>query len=75
MICLIAYLYHPTIQNRRNVRGIEAVASRKCPKGFPADVFKVAYRKLAMLEAALVLDDLRSPPGSRLEALKGHRKG
>ncbi|MCR9123154.1 MAG: type II toxin-antitoxin system RelE/ParE family toxin [Phyllobacteriaceae bacterium] len=56
-------------------RRIETVASRKCPKGFPADVFKVAYRKLAMLEAALVLDDLRSPPGNRLEALKGDREG
>ena len=28
-----------------------------------------------MLEAASVLDDLRSPPGNRLEALKGDRKG
>lgn len=47
----------------------EAVASGRSPKGFPADVFKVAYRKLAML------DDLRSPPGNRPEALKGDRKG
>jgi proteic killer suppression protein len=53
----------------------EAVASGRSPKGFPADVFKVAYRKLAMLEAAAVLDDLRSPPGNRLEALKGDRRG
>lgn len=34
-----------------------------------------ARRKLEMLEAAMVLDDLRSPPGNRLEALKGDRKG
>jgi proteic killer suppression protein len=35
----------------------------------------VAYRKLLMLHAANLLDDLRSPPGNRLEALKGDRKG
>ena len=28
-----------------------------------------------MLDAAFVLDDLRSPPGNRLEALKGDREG
>jgi toxin HigB-1 len=35
----------------------------------------VAMRKLAMLERAAVLDDLRIPPANRLEALKGDRKG
>ena len=33
----------------------------------------VALRKLAMLDAADVIDDLRVPPGNRLEALKGDR--
>lgn len=32
-------------------------------------------RKLAMLNRAAVLQDLRVPPGNRLEALKGNRKG
>ncbi|MEC9266702.1 MAG: type II toxin-antitoxin system RelE/ParE family toxin [Pseudomonadota bacterium] len=36
---------------------------------------KAALRKLDMLNAAHVLDDLRSPPGNRLEALKGNRAG
>ena len=53
----------------------ETVAGGKCPKGFPADIFRSAYRKLAILEAAMILDDLRSPPGNRLEELKGNRKG
>lgn len=53
----------------------EIVASGKAPKGFPADILKVAIRKLTMLDAAHVLDDLRSPPGNRLEALKGDRAG
>jgi toxin HigB-1 len=34
-----------------------------------------AFRKLDMLNAAVGLDDLRSPPGNRLEALKADRKG
>jgi toxin HigB-1 len=32
-------------------------------------------RKLGMLDAAVTLDDLRSPPGNRLEALVGNRAG
>lgn len=35
----------------------------------------VAARKLDMIDAAMRLDDLRSPPGNRLEALKGERGG
>jgi toxin HigB-1 len=35
----------------------------------------VAARKLDMLDASVRLDDLRSPPGNRLEALKGDRVG
>lgn len=35
----------------------------------------VAARKLAMLDAAHMLEFLRSPPGNRLEALRGDRKG
>ena len=34
-----------------------------------------ARRKLMMLDAATSLDTLRAPPGNRLEALKGDRKG
>jgi proteic killer suppression protein len=36
---------------------------------------RIALRKLTMLDAAEVLDDLRVPPGNELEALKGDRKG
>ena len=35
----------------------------------------IAMRKLAQLEAAHTLDFLRAPPGNRLEALKGDRRG
>jgi len=36
---------------------------------------RVARRKLLYLHQAKVLDDLKVPPGNRLEALKGNRKG
>ncbi len=35
----------------------------------------VALRKLDMVHAAIELRDLRSPPGNRLEALRGDRRG
>ena len=40
-----------------------------------AMIASVALRKLAMLDAADGIDDLRVPPGNRLEALKGDRSG
>ena len=40
-----------------------------------SNVLTVATRKLAMLNAAVELRDLRSPPGNRLEALHGDRAG
>lgn len=45
------------------------------PKGFPSDIAVAARRKLKMLDAASTLDDMRSPPGNRLEALAGDRVG
>jgi proteic killer suppression protein len=40
-----------------------------------ANIQSVAMRKLAMLNQAARLDDLRVPPGNRLEALTGDRAG
>ena len=40
-----------------------------------SSIATVAARKLAMLDAAHTLELLRSPPGNRLEALRGDRKG
>ena len=36
---------------------------------------RIARRKLQLLDAAMRLDDLRVPPGNRLEALRGDRAG
>lgn len=38
-------------------------------------IHKSANRKLYLLDAAVSLNSLRIPPGNRLEALKGDRKG
>lgn len=52
----------------------EALFSGHQPKRF-RNIEAVAQRKLAMLDAAAELRDLRSPPGNRLEALAGDREG
>jgi proteic killer suppression protein len=43
---------------------------KKAFKSIPPAIHTVALRKLDMLNAAAKLDDLKSPPGNRLEALK-----
>jgi proteic killer suppression protein len=53
----------------------EALFGGLVPKGFPADLAKVARRKLEAVNAAAALSDLRSPPGNRLHALDGNRSG
>lgn len=44
-------------------------------KGLPGDLQRRVVSKLQMLHAAQQLDDLKVPPGNRLERLKGNRKG
>ena len=46
-------------------------ALRLCPK----NIWKIAFRKLDQLDSALSLDELRVPPGNRLEPLSRDRKG
>jgi len=52
----------------------QALFEGKCPRRFRAFAV-VAERKLQMLDDAYSIEDLRSPPGNRLEALRGDRKG
>ena len=53
----------------------ESVWSGVRSRRLPPDMQDVALRKLRFLNAATRLDDLKIPPGNRLEALKGNRKG
>lgn len=47
----------------------------RSPKGFPSDLLKAARRRLAQLNAARTLDDLKVPPGNRLHPLTADREG
>ena len=51
-----------------------ALYEGKSPRKFKGFLV-VPERKLAQLDAAQTLDFLKAPPGNRLEALKGNRKG
>ncbi len=53
----------------------ERLWSRQRVKTIDPRIERVALRKLVMLDAAETLDDLRVPPGNRLEALRGDRAG
>jgi proteic killer suppression protein len=48
---------------------------RRFVKGVPEDVLRIGKRKLIQVHHARSLDDLRAPPGNRLEALRGDRRG
>lgn len=47
----------------------------KAARRVPRDLWRIVQRKLKMLDVAVRVNDLESPPGSRLEALQGDQKG
>jgi proteic killer suppression protein len=53
----------------------ERVWGGQSSRKFPGDIQDRALRKLRQLDASGSLDDLRNPPGNRLEALHGERAG
>lgn len=53
----------------------EAVFHGRFVRRIPQEITPLAARKLNQIYAVSRLDDLRIPPGNRLEALKGNRKG
>ena len=56
-------------------RETEKLFLRERSRKFPLDIQRKAQRKLYLLDAAVSLSDLKMPPGNRLEALAGDRKG
>jgi proteic killer suppression protein len=56
-------------------RDTERLWSEERVRSYDPRILRTALRKLEQLHAAKVLDDLRIPPGNRLEALKGDRRG
>jgi proteic killer suppression protein len=71
---MIGDTYHIVIRSFADKR-TAAVWADRMPKGFPSDLAKVSRRKLRVLAAATLLEDLREPPGNHLEALSGDRAG
>ena len=51
------------------------LSQRHTSRRLPPNLHQIAWRKLAVLHAAERLDDLRVPPGNRLEKLSGDREG
>jgi proteic killer suppression protein len=69
--CVIIRFMIRSFRDRETALIWEGVRSRK----LPSDIQAVALRKLRMLNNARIIDDMRVPPGNRLEPLKGARKG
>jgi len=56
-------------------RDTERLFRREVVRRWSADLQRATLRKLLVLDAAEALDDLRVPPGNRLEKLSGDRAG
>jgi len=53
----------------------ENVFNRSRSRKLPQTIQRMALRKLLLLDAADCVEDLKIPPGNRLEKLSGNRKG
>ena len=56
-------------------RDTERLFRREPVRRFPTELRRLMLRKLGLIDAAEYLEDLRVPPGNRLEKLKGDRAG
>lgn len=53
----------------------EKIYNGEIVKGFDVNIQKIARRKLRMISNSQDINDLKTPPGNKLEQLKGKRKG
>lgn len=75
-LCVIsASRYHGGVLRSFRDKTAEAIWERQHVRKMAPEVQRAALRKLLMLDAAESLDDLRVPPGNRLEKLHGDRAG
>lgn len=65
------YIMIKSFADRETEKVYEQIFSRKLPQA----IQHIALRKLILIDNAGCLEDLRVPPGNRLEALSGERKG
>ncbi len=71
----IASRYDRTVIRSFGDRESEKLFRRERSRAVPASLTRATLRKLLILDAAECVEDLRMPPGNRLEKLKGDRAG
>ena len=71
MNCVIIYILIESFKDKETAK----IWRREFSKRIPNQLQVVGYRKLVMLHRSRDLNDLRVPPGNRLEALSGDRSG
>ena len=64
-----------SFKNKATEDIFNGVSSRNARNLCPQALWSVAFRKLDQLDSVEMLEELRIPPGNRLEALKGNREG
>ena len=64
-----------SFKNRATEDIFNGKATKSALRLGPKNIWKIAFRKLDQLDSVLFLDELRMPPGNRLEALSRDRKG
>ena len=64
-----------TFRNQGTEDVFNGVSSKAARKVCPPNVVERAREKLFLVDDAETLEDLRIPPGNRLEALRGDRSG
>ena len=71
----IALCYHPVVIVTFKDKEAEKIWNGDYSKKFPVEMQKTARRKLIHIHSSINHNDLRVPPGNKLHALSGDRKG
>jgi len=69
-----AWRYYLSMIKSFQCKETEKIFERRFVKKFSVDIQRLAYRKLVLLDSAEKLEDLKVPPGNRLEKLAGNRQ-
>jgi len=64
-----------SFKNQATENIFNGVKSKQARKVCPVSLWSVAFRKLDQIDSVTALKELKIPPGNRLEALSGDRKG
>ncbi len=64
-----------SFKNKATEEIFNGKSTKSARKICPQNLWSIVFRKLDQLDSVLTLDEMRVPPGNRLEALSGDRKG